>query len=95
MTAPDQNAIIRAATAAGAFDPDDIQLYIGPGDGTAAERVAALKTAKPHLFRKTAKEMTDAEAKAALAEIHQSNKRADEAAAQTRAMKRVSEKLKL
>jgi hypothetical protein len=87
-------ALVAAADAAGAIDATEIPLFVGPGDGTAAERVAALKTAKPHLFRKNARDMTDAEAKAALAEIHQSNKRADEAA-QTRAMKRVSEKLKL
>jgi hypothetical protein len=60
-------AIAEAARAAGAIDATEIPLLIGPGDGTAAQRVAALKAAKPHLFRKDARDMTDAEFKAAKA----------------------------
>ncbi len=61
-------ALVAASTAAGAIDPGDILANIPAAETMPAdEAVAAVKTAKPHLFRpKQARDMGDAEYRAAL-----------------------------
>jgi hypothetical protein len=55
-------ALILAGKEAGAIDPGDMPALVAQSDGTAAERVAALKATKPHLFQpKQAKDMTPGE----------------------------------
>jgi hypothetical protein len=61
-------ALVAASTAAGAIDPGDILANIPAAEAMPAEEaVAAVKAAKPHLFRpKQARDMSDEEYRAAL-----------------------------
>jgi hypothetical protein len=85
--------ITAAAANAGAIDAAEISALIPPGGaGSATDQVAALKAAKPYLFRPDAAAMTPAEYAAAKAEIVRADRARQRAASEARTLERITKR---
>jgi hypothetical protein len=87
--------ITAAAASAGAIDPAEISVLIPAGGAESAmDQVAALKAAKPYLFRPAARAMSPAEYTGAKAEFFKSEKQRQRQAADAADIARATHKFK-
>ncbi len=86
-------AIVKAARAAGAIDPESFPFFVPPAEMVnPADAVAKLRAEKPHFFQKSALDMTAAELAAALGSIKRDGEKQRQAAVQTAMIARLSRK---